>query len=96
MAAYKFDGTKLKRGGTTIANVSGYRIRKGTGSTAVANIAGDRIRQGTGSTVMANVSGDRIRLGTGSTTIGSMKDAQKAIDGPGGVTLAALWFCFVR
>ena len=34
MAKYKFDGKYLKQGGTTIANVSGDRIRKGTGSSS--------------------------------------------------------------
>jgi len=29
MAQYKFDGKNLKRGGTTIANVSGKYILKG-------------------------------------------------------------------
>jgi hypothetical protein len=32
MSRYKFDGKTLKLGGTTIANVSGNNIRKGTGA----------------------------------------------------------------
>ncbi len=32
MGKFKFDGKYLKEGGRTIANVSGDRIRKGTGS----------------------------------------------------------------
>ena len=96
MSQYKFDGKYLKRGGTTIANVSGNNIRKGTGSTSVANIRGDNVRQGTGSTVIMNVKRDDIRQGSGSTKVARMKDVHKAIDGPGGVTLAALWYCFIR
>jgi len=42
------------------------------------------------------VSGDSIRQGSGGSTIAKMKDVRKIIDGPGGVTLAALWYCFIR
>ena len=96
MAQYKFDGKNLKRGGTTIANVSGKYIRKGSGSSSVANISGNNVRQGSGSSTIMNVSGDYIRQGSGSSTIAKMNDVRKQIDGPGGVTLAALWYCFIR
>ena len=45
MAQYKFDGKNFKRGGTTIGNVSGKYIRKGSGSSTVANISGDKVHQ---------------------------------------------------
>ena len=96
MAKYNFDLKYFKQGGTTIANVSGDRVRKGTGSSVVCNISGDRIRSGTGSSVLCNVSGDNIRQGSGSSTIGKLRDVRKEIDGPGGTTLAALWFCFIK
>ena len=96
MAQYKFDGKYFKRGGTTIANVNGDRIRKGSGGSTVANIRGDQVRQGSGGTTLCNVRGDDIRQGSGSTRIGKMRDVRKIIDGPGGVTLAALWYCFIR
>jgi len=96
MANYKFDGKNLKQGSNTIANVSGNSIRKGSGSTTICNISGNNIRQGSGSTTLCNVSGDNIRQGSGSTTIAKMSDVRRAIDGPGGVTLAALWYCLVR
>jgi len=96
MSKYRFDGRVLKFGGKTIANVSGNKIRKGTGSNTEANISGDKIRQGTGSNTLANVRGRDIRSGTGSTKIATMDDVDKAIDGPGGVTKAALWFLYVR
>ena len=96
MAQYKFDGKNLKRGVTTIANVSGKYIRKGSGSSSVANISGNNVRQGSGSSTIMNVSGDYIRQGSGSSTIAKMNDVRKQIDGPGGVTLAALWYCFIR
>ena len=96
MANYKFDGRNLKQGSNTIANVSGNSIRKGSGSSTVCNISGNNIRQGSGSSTLYNVSGDNISQGSGSSTIAKMNDVRKAIDGPGGITLAALWFCFVR
>ena len=96
MAQYKFDGKYLKRGGTTIANVNGKNIRKGSGGSTVANISGDKVRQGSGGSTLINVSGDNIRQGSGGSTIAKMRDVRTQIDGPGGVTLAALWYCFIR
>jgi len=96
MAQYKFDGKYLKRGGTTIANVNGKYIRKGSGGSTVANISGDKVRKGSGGTTLINVRGDDIRQGSGGTRIAKMRDVRKDIDGPGGVTLAALWYCFIR
>jgi hypothetical protein len=37
-----------------------------------------------------------IRQGSGSTRIATMKDVDSAIEGPGKITKAALWFYFVR
>jgi predicted amino acid racemase len=96
MGKFKFDGKYLKEGGRTIANVSGDRIRKGTGSSTVCNISGNKIRMGTGSSVLCNVSGDDIREGSGSSRIARMRDIRDQIDGPGGITLVALWYCFLR
>ena len=96
MAKYKFDGKYLKRGGTTIANVNGKYIRKGSGGSTVANISGNYIRKGSGGLTVANVNGENIRQGSGGSTIAKMRDVRKEIDGPGGITLAALWFFFIR
>ena len=49
-----------------------------------------------GNISIQNISGNNIRQGSGSTTIAKMSDVRRAIDGPGGVTLAALWYCLVR
>jgi hypothetical protein len=94
--SFKFDGRYLKDGGTTIANVSGNQIRKGTGSITVANIKDDVVRKGSGSTALINMKGTDIRSGSGSMKVGTMRDVDKAIDGPGGITKAALWFLFVK
>jgi single-stranded DNA-binding protein len=96
MSKYKFDGKMLKFGGSTIANVSGNNIRKGSGSSVEGNIKNDQIRKGSGSSVIANVSGRDIRQGTGSSKIGTMDDVDKVIEGPGGITKAALWILFVK
>lgn len=96
MSKYRFDGKTLKFGSRTIANVSGDRIRKGSGSSTEGNIRNDQIRQGSGSKVIANVRGRDIRQGSGSSKIGTMDDVDKAIEGPGGVTKAALWVLFVK
>lgn len=96
MAKYKFDGTKLKDGSKVVANVKGNDIREGTGSRVVANIRGDNIRSGSGSSVTFNVRSDDIRQGSGSSKIGSMKDVDKVIDGPGKIVKAALWVLFCR
>lgn len=96
MAQYKFDGKYLKHGGSIIANVNGYKIRKGNGSSIVANIQGNKVRQGNSSSTLINVSGENIRQGSSSSTIAKMKDVRKLIDGPGGITVAALWYCFIK
>jgi hypothetical protein len=96
MSKYKFDGRNLKFGSSTIANVSGNNIRKGSGSSTEGNIRNDQIRKGSGSNVIANVRGRDIRQGSGSSKIGTMDDVDKAIEGPGGITKAALWVLFVK
>jgi len=96
MTKYKFDGTNLKDGSKTIANVKGNDIRKDTGATVIGNIKGDDIRQKTGATVLFNLKGDDIRQGTGASKIATMKDVDKVIDGPGKVVKAALWVLCCR
>ena len=49
-----------------------------------------------GGSILANVKGNDIRQGSGGSRIATMKDVDAAIDGPGGVTKAALWFMFIR
>lgn len=96
MSKYKFDGKTLKFGSKTIANISGDKIRKGSGSSVEANIRNEQIRKGSGSSVLANVRGRDIRQGSGSSKIATMDDVDKAIEGPGGTTKAALWFLYVK
>ncbi len=94
---YKFDGTKLKDGGTTLFNIRGDKVCKGTGSTTVANVRGDKICKGTGSTTSANVRGDKLCKGTGSSTWEKMSVIEKEIQGhTSSVMRAALWMSLHR
>jgi hypothetical protein len=99
MSKHKFDGKKLNLGSKTVANVRGDRIYEGSGaSKCLANVRGDKIYASSGaSKCLANVRKDNIYEGSGSSKkIGSLKDAQKAIDGPGGIIIGALWIACVR
>ena len=96
MAQYKFDGKKLKKGGKTIANVKGVHIRESNGVTVIGNISGSKIKKGKGGAVLFNVSGDNICKGGGGFKIATMKDVDKAIDGPGHMVKAALYVLCVR
>ena len=50
-----------------------------------------------GSKVVANVRGDKIYEGSyAARKMGTLKDAQSGIDGPGGTTIAALWVLCVK
>ncbi len=96
MSQLKFDGVRLKDGGSTIANVRGDKICSGSGSSVACNVRGDKICEGSGSSTAFNVRGDNICEGSGSSRIATMKDVDKAISGPGHVIKAALWVWFVR
>ena len=95
----KFDGKNLKDGSRTIANVRGDKIYEGSGnSKTLVNIRGDKIYEGSGnSKCLANVRSGKLYDGSGnSRTLTTMKDIDKAIDGTGGTTKAALWIAKVR
>ncbi len=81
-AKYKFDGTKLieKNRSTTIANVRGDKIHKGTSA----------------SSPVANVRSGCLCSKTSSSRICKMKDIHNEIEGPGEEIKAALWLYFVK
>jgi|TARA_B100000959_G_scaffold168118_1_gene176119 hypothetical protein len=101
-AKYKFDGTKLieKNRSTTIANVRGDKIHKGSssGAPSVANVRGDKIHKGSssGAPPVANVRYDWLCSGSSSSRICKMKDIHNEIEGPGEAIKAALWWYFVK
>ena len=93
---YKFDGTKLKDGSRTIANVRGNKICEGTGMKTLLNIRDDKVCEGTGVKTLFNIRNDKLCTGTGMSKFADMDDVRDDIDGPGGITLAALWYYFKR
>ena len=90
MSGYKFDGKYLQSGSDKIGEVRGNDIW--SGSNKIGEIRGNDIWRG--SSKIGDVRGQDIWMG--SNKVGTMNDARKAIDGPGGVTLAALWLLLVK
>lgn len=90
---YKLDGNKLISRGAKIGYVDSNTVRDGH-SSKVGTIDGRCIRDAHGGKV-ADLDGENIRDSHGA-RIGTMRDVRKVIDGQGGITLAALWFFFVR
>jgi hypothetical protein len=99
MATYKFDGSSLKIGSKTIANVKNSKIYEGT-STAkcLANFKSDKIYLGSSTAkCIANVHSEKVYEGSSTAKkISTLKEIKREIDGIGGITLAALWLVCVR
>jgi hypothetical protein len=94
MADYKFNGTELRtKANQLIGRIDGKLVRDNKGS-KVGEIDGNTIRDASRSKI-AEIDGDNIR-DAHRTKIGTMMDVRKSIEGPGGVTLAALWVHFVH
>tara|TARA_B100001059_G_C17539061_1_gene429430 strand:- start:278 stop:592 length:315 start_codon:yes stop_codon:yes gene_type:complete len=100
---FKFSNNRYTEGeysSKVIANVSGDKLRQGTGSSTVANLDSSRkkVRKGTGSTTLCNIYGDDIREGTGSSRIGKVsKDVVKTIKNSTGSPMdVAFWYLFVK
>lgn len=94
MSGYKFDGTYLRGpNGNKLAEVKNESIRDAHMS-EVGKIKGAQIRD-KHLTLVAEFDGENIR-DAHLTKIGTIKEVRKVIDGPGGITLVALWLFFVR
>ena len=93
MAQFKFDGSNLYSNGSQIGRVSGNSIYDAH-SSQVGRVDGNNIYDRHSSQI-GRIDGNTIYDGHGS-RVGSMDDVRRAIEGPGGTTLAALWLCFVR
>jgi len=94
MSDYKFNGTELRaRNGSLVGKIDGSHIRDARGAT-VGQIDGHSIRDGRGARI-GQVDGEHIKDASGH-TIGSLTDARRDIEGPGGVSIAALWLLFVH
>jgi hypothetical protein len=90
---YKFDGTTLRRSGSKVAVFDGKAIRDAGGS-RLGSIEGDCLRGPNGNR-LATFDGRDLRDANG-TRIASIDEIKKKIDGPGGMSLAGLWFLLVR
>lgn len=94
MADYKVDGKYLRaRNGSKLGEFDGKYFR-GTNGSKIGKLNGKYIRDAKGSK-LAEFDGDNIRSVSGS-KIGTIKDVQKVIDGPGGVSLVGFWLLFIR
>ena len=62
----------------------------------IATISGNRIKEGSGGKTLARVVGGDLREGIYGRKLITMRDIDKKIDGPGGVSKAALWLQFIR
>lgn len=94
MAEFRFDGKVLKnRNGQTVGDTDGKRIRDGRYET-VGDIDGMKIRD-RNLHVVADFDGKTIRDAR-LARLGTIDDVKRVIDGPGGISLVALWVLLVR
>jgi len=91
-ADYKMDGNILRKGSNKVAVLDGKTYRDASGNKK-GELDGKFIRDAAGNSI-AEINGDTIRV-RGS-NVGTMSDVRRAIDGPGGPSLAGFWVLFVR
>jgi len=90
MSGYKFDGRNLISSGSRVGEVRGNDIYE----------SGSRIGEVRGNDIYSH--GKRVGELRGNDIysqgyrVGTLTDARRAIDGPGGATLAALWLLLVK
>jgi hypothetical protein len=94
MADYKFTGTELFDQSRSLIGKSDGKVVKNKQGSPVGKIDGNKILDHR-HVPIGKLDGDKILDARGS-KIGTLTDVRKIIDGPGGVTLAALWLLFVR
>lgn len=93
MARVRLQGNNIYEGGSIIGRVAGTDIHDNLGR-VIGKIRGEEI-QDTHSHTVGRVQGNNVYDGSGC-RIASMSDIRNAIDGTGGVTLAAIWILLVR
>jgi hypothetical protein len=94
MADYKFDGKYLKdKYNNNIAVIDGKSI-KDSQYNRVGEIDGERIKD-SHYKIIAEIYGNDIN-DAGHNRIGTLDEIHKIIDGPRGVSLAALWALLIR
>jgi hypothetical protein len=91
---YGFDGRILRsRSGKRLAEVDRNYVRNDTG-TRIGEIDRNYIKDSQGRRI-ADFDDEYIKDSSGR-TIATIKDVQKVIRGPGGISLVALWLLVVR
>ena len=93
MARVRLQGNNVYEGGSIIGRVDGTDIHDSSGH-VVGKIRGEEI-QDTHSHTVGRVQGNNVYDGSGR-RLCSMSELRNNIDGPGGVTLAAIWILLVR
>jgi sporulation protein YlmC with PRC-barrel domain len=93
MSEYKLDGKYLVQRGSRIGEIDGKYVKDSHGS-RVGEIDGKYIKDAHGSRI-AELDGQNVKDSHGS-RIGTIADVRKEIDGPGGMTVVALWVLFIR
>lgn len=93
MADYKIDGKYLRaRNGSRLAEFDGKYFRSPHGVRA-GELDGKYIRDAKG-TRIAEFDGENIRVN--GSRVGTLRDVQKILDGPGGASLVGFWLLFIR
>lgn len=97
MADYKFDGKYfVDRSSKRVAEIDGNYLKDYSNSKRVAEIEGNYIKDYSNSKRVVEINGDTIKDYSNSKTLCSINDIRKTIDGPGGKSLVAFWWFFVR
>ena len=91
-ADYKMDGNILRKNSNKVAEFDGKTYRDASGNKK-GELDGKFIRNAAGNKI-AEIDGDAIRVNGSS--VGTMSDVRRAIDGPGGASLAGFWVLFIR
>ena len=91
-ADYKVDGKFLRKNSNKVAEFDGKTYRDASGNRK-GELDGKFIRNAAGNKI-AEIDGDTIRVN--GSKVGTMSDVRRAIDGPGGASLAGFWVLFVR
>ena len=95
MADYTFDGRRLvkKSSGQKLAEIDRNTIRSYNGA-VFGEIEGKNLRDSHGKKV-AEFNGKEVKDDRGTKVI-SIKDIQDVIEGTAGISMAAMWFFFVK
>jgi hypothetical protein len=95
MADYTFDGRRLikKSSGQKLAEIDRNTIRSYNGA-VFGEIEGKNLRDSHGKKV-AEFNGKEVKDDRGTKVI-SIKDIQEIIEGEAGISIAAMWYFFVR